>query len=581
MKISQLLSLTFLLGLVTVSATFAQSPDRELPASFNKAAAPLNDIAQHQTGGLDNDLLEAVYADTGKGSALRFAEPVDVFLSPNNAGTWENLSDGSRLWRLAIDSAGARNLSIALRRFEMPAGAKLWIYDRDQSLIQGPYTAADRTPEGELWPAMVDGQELIVEVYVPAGAADPDLVIHRVHHGFKSFGPTSDNDGFADKQGNCQNDVVCSEADPWRRQIRAVAWYSIQGEGVCTGTLMNNTRRDDKPLFLSADHCGITRNNVSSMVVYWNYESPTCGRLAGGSRSDNQSGAKFLSSYGPSDFVLVELNQKPRTSSRVYYSGWNAVNQAPRRAVGIHHPNLDEKSISFNNQRLTTDGNTHWEIVWNDGTTEPGSSGSCIFDPDGYCVGTLTSGESYCWNPQGPDQYGRMSVHWNGGGAKANSLRQWLDPAGTGQKKLAGKEPGGGGNGGGGGGNGGGNGGGGNGGGGTCTSNSKTLCLADGRFKVTATYKRSGSFVAATVRQRGNESGVFSFAQAATWMLMTSVTDRCSDKGRFDVRAAASTSVAHKIRVEDTATGRVKTYSHGNGGKPKAIIDTATFKSCP
>ena len=249
----------FFLAWILATAVSAQSADRELPASFHKAAGPLTEVVRQDVGGLDNNLLEAVYAETGRGTALRYAEPVDVFLSTSNAGTWEGLADGSRLWRLAIRSAGAESLSLAFRRYEMPAGARLWLYDRDHQLVQGPYTAADRTPEGELWTAVIEGEELIVEVHVPAGAADPDLVVHRLHHGFRAFGPQRESN-LEEKQGNCQNDVICSEGDPWRRQIRAVGWFTINGVGMCTGTLVNNTRRDDRPLFLSAEHCGVTRN---------------------------------------------------------------------------------------------------------------------------------------------------------------------------------------------------------------------------------------------------------------------------------------------------------------------------------
>lgn len=446
-------TLPVLVLMLPSAAAFAD----DMPASFSHAVQALDALPVARMSPVDNGALEAVYADVPDAparpaGAWRFAEPLDIYLDLGHDGVWEILDDGSRLWRVRIASPGATSLNLGLARFDVPPGARLWLYDAGGDVVQGPYTAADRTPEGGLWTALVPADEIVVELHVPAGAADADLAIHRVNHGFRGVTGRRDGGGPFLKQGRCQNDVVCPEADPWRRQVRAVAWYTLEGWGTCTGSLVNNTAEDGRPFFLSAEHCEISSRNASSMVVYWNYESPRCGRLSGGSLADNQSGAIFRASYRPSDFVLVELRQKPKAAFHVYYAGWNAVNTPPARAVGIHHPNLDEKAISFSNRRLSPDGRTHWEIVWNDGTTEPGSSGSCIFDPQGYCVGTLTGGDSFCWDPQAPDYYGRFAVHWTGGGSRGNSLKPWLDPKGTGRLKQAGFDPADGGGGGGGGG---------------------------------------------------------------------------------------------------------------------------------
>ena len=75
----------------------------------------------------------------------------------------------------------------------------------------------------------------------------------------------------------------------------------------------------------------------------------------------------------------------------------------PQGCVGIHHPSTDEKAISFNYDPLTTQSsciggggsNTHWRIEnWEElSTTEPGSSGSGIWDPNSkLLVGFLSGG---------------------------------------------------------------------------------------------------------------------------------------------------------------------------------------------
>ena len=79
------------------------------------------------------------------------------------------------------------------------------------------------------------------------------------------------------------NDVVCPEGDSWRDEINSVAVYMILGTWVGSGVMVNNTANDLTPYFLTAWHCGITNRNDSTLVVYWNYESPRCGQLSGGS----------------------------------------------------------------------------------------------------------------------------------------------------------------------------------------------------------------------------------------------------------------------------------------------------------
>ena len=46
---------------------------------------------------------------------------------------------------------------------------------------------------------------------------------------------------------------------------------------MCSGTLIVDATGDFRAFFLTANHCGIAFGNASTVVVYWNYESPTCG----------------------------------------------------------------------------------------------------------------------------------------------------------------------------------------------------------------------------------------------------------------------------------------------------------------
>ena len=237
--------------------------------------------------------------------------------------------------------------------------------------------------------------------------------------------------------------MICPEGDPWRDQIRSVARYTIDGMYLCTGQLVNNTSYDFTPYVLSAEHCNVTAANDDTLVFYWNYESPNCGDLGGGSLADNQSGSIFRASHTGSDFLLVELSMDPDPTFDVYFTGWDATGAAPASTVGIHHPRGDVKSISFNTNAVTSTNAgsdavnpaaSFWRVDdWEDGTTEGGSSGSCLWDAaTKKCVGHLSGGYASCDEPTERDWYGKFSAAWTGGGTAATRLRDWLDPTNIG-----------------------------------------------------------------------------------------------------------------------------------------------------
>jgi len=367
---------------------------------------------------------------------LRFAVPTTVGVSPAAHGTWEQLPEG-RLWRLRVASVGATDLNFGFSQFWLPEGATLHICSEDVAYFQGPYTAGDNKAHRQLWTPVVPGGSGYIELFVPAQTAEePRLVLSQIGRGYRDLFHRR-NDLFQLAAGACEIDVACPQAAGWSNEIRSVARYSVSGSALCTGTLIADAAADLRNYFLTANHCGLDSLNAATVVVYWNYESPTCGQLGGGSLAQNQSGAIFRAAKTDVDFALIELEDIPESNFRVYYSGWNRSGTQPGGAVGIHHPNGAEKAISFSTTALTTVNScigsggsaTHWQVFWSAGVTEPGSSGSGIWDPVTHrLVGTLSGGTSDCTRPNSPDCYGKLAVAWASGNTAATRLRDWLDP---------------------------------------------------------------------------------------------------------------------------------------------------------
>jgi hypothetical protein len=433
--------------------------DERFPPSLLERVQALGSVELMTMPGID---LDRVLAEDAKreesGLPPRFAIPLPASLDPAHRGTWETLADGSMLWRLRLASAQALSLNLGFTRFHLPPTAVLWLASPDYVQLVGPFTDRDNDAHRQLWTPVVLGEEVVVELRIePRFLPYLELEIGSVNHGYTGFGYPR-----GEKSGSCNLDVVCSavdgypQVDAWRDQIRSVAVISTGGSTFCTGFLVNNTAQDLKGYFQTANHCGINSGNAASLVTYWNYENSTCrppgspasGGAGDGSMSQFNTGSTFRASSASSDFTLVELDDPPLPAADTYWAGWNRVAGDFASAVGIHHPNTDEKRISFEDHATqttsymgtTTPGDgTHLRIVdWDVGTTEGGSSGSPVFDPNRRVVGQLHGGYAACGNDES-DWYGRVSTSWAGGGTNATRLSNWLDPGATGATTLDGR----------------------------------------------------------------------------------------------------------------------------------------------
>jgi len=397
-------------------------------------------VAETRLAPLHRDRQLARDAARPPGEPLQFAETRDVSVTPDNDGHWQLLAGGTRVWRYRLRVPGATDLSLGFTRFQLTEGARLYLFDTVEGQRQGPFTALDNQPHEQFWPPMLGGETVTLELSLPAGAAMPTLRLGRIGAGYRDLlrrGPQP-------RQGACNIDVVCPEAALWQDTSRSVAALTFGGFRFCSGTLINDVPASGRGFFLTAHHCGIDDRNASSVTLYWNFHSPVCGQLGGGlSGADVQvGGARVRASRADVDMTLLELNTLPDPAWGVVHAGWDRSGQAPLGSVAIHHPGGDEKAISFNDDRLTVRGNcigvespldSHWRVDnWEQGTTEPGSSGSGLFEPVGQrLVGFLSGGTAACGFRTGYDCYGRFSVAWDGPDA-GSRLRDWLDPAGTG-----------------------------------------------------------------------------------------------------------------------------------------------------
>ncbi|MCK6457899.1 MAG: S1 family peptidase [Phycisphaerae bacterium] len=421
------------------------------PADRIAAVQPLDAIKRHAEPALD---LAAVKSDDAKrnerGEPPRYAIPRPVSMTPRDSGTWEALPDGVSLWRLRISSPGAVSINFGFTRYLMPPGGRLLVYNATQTHLIRPFTDLDNAEHGQLWTPPVAGDDVVIEVTLPADAVPQlELELGSINIGYRPFAIPKPLAAPVEKSGSCNVDVACSQADPWRDVIDAVGVISTGGSTFCTGFMVTNTAGDQTPFFMTAFHCGISAGNAASLMVFWNYQNSFCrtpGSAASGNPGDGnlsrfQTGSFFRAGSSTSDFTLVELDEAPNPAWGVAFAGWDRRNQNSPSGACIHHPSTDEKRItlysspteitSYFGDTSPGDG-THLHAFWSLGVTEPGSSGSPLFDVNRRVIGQLHGGPSSCSASDKSDYYGRFFRSWTGGGTNATRLSNWLDPGNTG-----------------------------------------------------------------------------------------------------------------------------------------------------
>jgi lysyl endopeptidase len=390
---------------------------------------------------------EDAFNDQLKDGAWRFGHMHEVSFTQQNSGAVFTTNDGGRLWLLGIHSAGALSLNLIFKNFNLPTGAKMFVYSPDGTDVLGAFTNANNQPDGNFATEIVLGESAIIEYYEPAEVAGTGTFeLSWVTHAYRGIADYVSR-SFGDA-GSCQVNVACPAGLPWANEIKSVCLVVVNeppNSGFCSGALINNVRQDGTPYVLTANHCG--SSNFSAWLFRFNWQSPTCSNPATSPAFNSISGSVQVAANGFSDFSLLRMNSTPPANYNVYYSGWSNLNVVAPSIVGIHHPAADIKKISFaTGPTVTTNyaGVDCWQVgPWTTGTTEPGSSGSPAYDPNHHIVGQLFAGTSACGLPQSQqyDVYGKFATSWANGSGPSTRIKDWLDPDNTCATILDGYDP--------------------------------------------------------------------------------------------------------------------------------------------
>jgi hypothetical protein len=428
---------------------------------------------------LDKETEEArIEQLTGKCNSCRsggkyYGKEIDMGIDFFSSAQMTPMDDGE-IWTMKIVSEKSEGFQFLFNDFYLPDGCLLFFYNEERTMHLGAFTSANNRDDGHFITQHLNGNIAHIELFVPADADEqPRLFLDKVVYIFDNSlrrGPFSNPS--SPEAEYCHINTACQQGDSWREEIKSVALILEKTVdkyyGFCTGALINKAGNYDNtsnPYFLTANHCYQIfgeRNNPSAPVITSGYsdpknwvflfrhESTSCfsnGSDVSNSLTKSATGATIVAkdnNSATSDYLLLRLNNtvSELAAYDVSFSGWNKDEDPYRTQVtGIHHPSGDVKKISISNntpdtgqfideEHFTSALNHHWKVIWSEGITAPGSSGSPLFNNNHQIIGLLSGGSSKCSESSNPDLYGKISKAFNSGNF-GNYLGQGYTSVGT------------------------------------------------------------------------------------------------------------------------------------------------------
>lgn len=353
-----------------------------------------------------------------------------------------------KLWRYAIEGKSAGGIAFDFGFPKLPKGTYIAVFAPDTTYLIQPHKIYHSENLLERHRKMgimgsVSGKRLIIEYYEPDTLKEKeDIVIKRIGYDFVAFGNRNPSSfktpdlksGFYGSSAylSCQKDVVCSDIGNYQNEAKSVVFlradYRIDEDDngiferrfkIGTGFLLNKAGGygdNDSPILVTAGHfysflkLGITPVDIITYIeefsVITKYQNKVCGiddtnnrgivlpglfnRIALGSSYDKEGLPMYSANK---DYAILQAGSSIKQLSYydLAYGAWTKNHDYNSSSnVGyfcIHHPQGDVKKINKDNHRaslVTFDG---FQLKYDYGLTEGGSSGAPVFNSLRQVVG--------------------------------------------------------------------------------------------------------------------------------------------------------------------------------------------------
>ena len=343
---------------------------------------------------------------------------------------WTSLPGGGRVASFSVRSPDAGSVRLAVRA-ELPHGARMRFFAIGRSDIRYPvlkwsdFVGKDRGEVGgsasagpkTRWSPSIAGDVAGVEIEIPP-SADPAEVSFRivgVSHIHRSPPASVRPGGLVPKRASSCDPVeaICKSLPHCPNSaVATLIFTEDRGDTfVCTGTAVNSERPDDEdfdaPLVLTANHCIDSQSVADTVETIWFDEYSTCGgTVHHPDRTTLTGGADLLANDADSDGSLLRLRLRGGLPNSVCLAAWDAGGRWPMGTsiYSLHRPangvkewaggTIDRTVVALSDD--SEDAVDSIRVVWTEGSTRGGSSGSGLFtaggDGDDVLIGLLLGG---------------------------------------------------------------------------------------------------------------------------------------------------------------------------------------------
>lgn len=249
-------------GIVLPGSAHAQISEGGTPTSFKYQNTLKSDLptVQIPINFSVEDLKTVDRWQVSQGAPLKVGVLLPTDLTIDNAGSWNTLPDGKRVWRLQVQAKDAIALMLSFRDFYIPENGKLFIYSSDKTHLIGAFTHHTNPPTKEYATEFLAGDKIILEY--EAGISEnehPRIAIDAVGYGYNHLHVSRTMaDTGPGTSGSCMVNINCEEGEAWQTEKNGVCQMTLPIGNyiyICSGALVNNTAEDLKPYILSAFHC--------------------------------------------------------------------------------------------------------------------------------------------------------------------------------------------------------------------------------------------------------------------------------------------------------------------------------------
>ena len=330
-------------GIVLPGSAYAQISEGGTPTSFKYQNTLKSDLptVQIPINFSVEDLKTVDRWQVSQGAPLKVGVLLPTDLTIDNAGSWNTLPDGKRVWRLQVQAKDAIALMLSFRDFYIPENGKLFIYSSDKTHLIGAFTHHTNPPTKEYATEFLAGDKIILEY--EAGISEnehPRIAIDAVGYGYNHLHVSRTMaDTGPGTSGSCMVNINCEEGEAWQTEKNGVCQMTLPIGNyiyICSGALVNNTAEDLKPYILSAFHCidldiPVTEKNLNKYTFYFHFEHTGCENNSSIASYRTITGCKKIAGIpldGGSDGLLLLLNQTIPEHYNAYYNGWDRGNTA-------------------------------------------------------------------------------------------------------------------------------------------------------------------------------------------------------------------------------------------------------------